>query len=188
MVIMIMKSIVMESVKPGQIVLRGGDELFFNEHVRKFYDYVLDSWRPPSKKIALYMGCSWHKPFSHSFMHLKVIRMLEKHNLADNVQQFIISEPLTICPRELETRFPAANYDFPPERLGEKGRAIFIERLRKFIEKYKDFYSFHVGFMPNHHKRIFDESSRGVLRPFYIPYNVYQLPNLLKLLKQFQSK
>ena len=183
-----MKNVVSRSFKPGQIILRGGDELFFNEYVYSFYDYVLNFWKPPSKKIALYLGCSRHKPFSRSFIHLKVIRMLEKHDLVNSIQQFIISEPLAICPRELETVFPAANYDFPPEKLGEKGRTIFIERLREFLKKYKDFYKFHVGFMPNHHRRVFNKSSHGVLRPLYVPYNVYQLPKLLELLKHLQLK
>jgi len=186
--VIVMKSNTHDCIKPGHIILRGGDELFFDEHVCNFYKYVLDFWNPSSKKIALYFGCSWHKPFSRSFIHLKVIKMLEKHNLDDSVQQFIVSEPLVICPRELETIFPAANYDFPPEKLGETGKIIFIERLREFLKKYGDLYEFHVGFMPNHHKEIFEKASHGFLKPMYVPYNIYQLPKLLKLLKHLRSK
>jgi len=177
-----------KAYSPGQIVLRGGDELFFNKHVRDFYNYVLYFWRPPAKKISLYLGCSWHKPFSRSFIHLKVIRMLKKHNLDNLVQQFIISEPLAICPRELENLFPAANYDFPPEKLGERGKNVFINRLRTFLAKYRDTYIFHVGFLPNHHKEIFMQASEGIINPFFIPYNVYQLPNLLTLLNSLKIK
>jgi len=174
--------------RPGQIVLKGGDELFQNKYVCSFYNYILNSWVPPHKKIALYFGCSWHKPFSRSFIHLKAIKMLEKYELDKMVQQFIISEPLIICPRELENVFPAANYDFPPKRLGERGRKIFVERLRSFIKKYGSNYDFHVGFMPNHHREIFDEASKGIIKPLYIPYNVFQLPNLLELLKRLNKK
>jgi len=174
--------------EPGIIVLKGGDDLFFNEYVYSFYQYVLEVWDPPQKHIALYMGCSCHKPFSKSFMHLKIIRMLKKHNLDDFVQQFIVSEPLTICPRELEETFPAANYDFPPEQLGEKGREEFVMRLKTFLrERASRVYEFHVGFMPNHHKEIFLEASEGLLKPRWVPYNLYQLPRLLMLLKELKT-
>jgi len=114
--------------------------------------------------------------------------MLKKHRLDDVVQQFIVSEPLTICPRELEKVFPAANYDFPPQELGEKGRRIFISRLRVFLEKYHDHYNFHVGFMPNHHKKIFIEASNELFDTRYIPYNLYNLPKLLRILKELNTQ
>lgn len=175
--------------EPGIIVLDGGDELFFNEYVIDFYHHVLHSWRSSNKPIALYFGCSHHKPFSKSFVHMKVIRMLKKHDLYDVVQQFIISEPLAICPRELELEFPAANYNFPPERLGRKGREEFIKRLKIFLQQraLKD-YEHHVTFMPNHHKEIFYEAAGNMLKPLNIPYNVYHLPKLLQVLKELKQK
>jgi len=115
--------------------------------------------------------------------------MLKKHDLDDLVQQFILSEPLAVCPRELEETFPAANYDFPPEQLGDKGREEFILRLRIFLQKRaQKMYGIHVGFMPNHHKRIFLEASAELLEPLLIPYNVYQLPKLLRLLEDLKTK
>jgi len=175
--------------EPGCIVLDGGDELFFNEHVLRFYRYVLEKWEPSEKIVALYFGCSYHKPFSRSFVHMKTIRMLKKHNLDDFVQQFIISEPLTICPRELETTFPAAHYDFPPERLGKQGKEEFVKRLRVFLQRrvFKT-YDYNVVFMPNHHKQIFGEASEKMLEPIYVPYNLYQLPKLLKVLEELKAK
>jgi predicted RNA-binding protein len=175
--------------EPGFIVLDGGDELFFNEHVLRFYHYVLDHWKPSEKPIALYFGCSHHKPFSQSFIHMKTIRMLRKHDLDDFVQQFVVSEPLTVCPRELETTFPAANYDFPPERLGKKGKEEFVKRLRMFLQiRASKAYEYHVVFVPNHHKEIFSEASEKVLEPAYVPYNLYQLPKLLIVLEELKKK
>jgi len=175
--------------EPGIIILDGGDELFFNEHVLRFYRYVLYNWKSCGKPIALYFGCSHHKPFSRSFIHMKTIRMLKKHDLDEFVQQFIISEPLAICPRELETTFPAANYDFPPERLGRKGREEFVNRLRMFLKKHASkAYEHHVVFVPNHHKEIFGEASEKVLEPIYVPYNLYQLPKLLKVVEELKNK
>jgi predicted RNA-binding protein len=175
--------------EPGFIVLDGGDELFFNEHVLRFYRYVLNGWKPSEKPIALYFGCSHHKPFSQSFIHMKTIRMLRKHDLDDFVQQFVVSEPLTVCPRELETTFPAANYDFPPERLGKRGKEEFVKRLRMFLQRCASkAYEYHVVFVPNHHKEIFSEASEKVLEPAYVPYNLYQLPKLLIVLEGLKKK
>jgi len=175
--------------EPGIIILDGGDELFFNEHVLRFYRYVINDWKPSEKPIALYFGCSHHKPFSRSFIHMKAIRMLKKHDLDDFVQQFIVSEPLTVCPRELETTFPAANYDFPPERLGNKGKEEFVKRLRVFLQRRASkTYEYHVVFMPNHHKKIFGEASENMLELTHVPYNVYQLPRLLIVLKELKKK
>lgn len=173
---------------PGQIALRGGDELFNHESVEEFFENVLQGWRPSEgKNIALYLGCSHHKPFSESFMHKKVSGMLKKHRLMGIVQQYILSEPLTICPRELETHFPAAHYDFPPERLGEMGRKIFVERLRKFLLKAQRLHNHHIVFAPNHHKQIFKEASLGLIKANFVPYNVYYLPKLLHALKNLND-
>jgi len=174
--------------KPGLIFLDGGDDLFFNRYILSFYHYVLEGWKPDGRPVALYFGCSHHKPFSKSFIHMKTIRMLEKHGLNNLVQQFILSEPLTICPRELETVFPAANYNFPPERLGEDGRKEFIRRLRIFLQKYAAKYKHHVVFAPTHHKKIFLDASKSLLEPVIVPYNVYQLPNLLITLKNLKNE
>ena len=174
---------------PGQIVLIGGDELFNHQSVKEFFENLLEGWRPSKgKNIALYLGCSHHKPFSESFMHKKVVGMLKKHNLRDIVQQYILSEPLTICPRELETHFPAAHYDFPPGKLGEKGRKIFVERLRKFLLKAQRLHTHHIVFAPNHHKQIFKEASFNLINPNFVPYNVYYLPKLLHALKSLNNE
>jgi predicted RNA-binding protein len=120
---------------------------------------------------------------------MKTIRMLKKYNLDGFVQQFIISEPLTICPRELETTFPAANYDFPPERLGNKGKREFVKRLRIFLHKRaSNTYGYHVVFAPNHHKEIICEASKELINPTYVPYNIYQLPKLLQVLKELKAE
>lgn len=170
---------------PGVIVLRGGSELFNHPDVIGFYRYVLNEWRPPpERKIALYMGCTAVKPYSRSFIHLKVIRMLEKHNLAYVVQQYIISEPMILVPRELENKYPVANYDFPKHLLDDKGKEIFVKRLRIILDKVSKFHIFHVAFMPRHHLEIFTKAGKGILDKFiYVPYNVYFLPNLLRELK-----
>ncbi|HIP31876.1 MAG TPA: hypothetical protein EYG86_03850 [Crocinitomicaceae bacterium] len=167
-------------------LLTGGDELFHHPAVIEFYHRVMEDWHPNGKKIALLMGCTHHKPYSKSFMHKKVIQLLKKYNLFDYVQQLIIGEPLTVCPREWEEIYPAAHYDFPPERLGTTGRIIFIQRLRAFFDKFVNKFEYFVVFAPNHHREIILNAGKGILpqaKTFIVPYNLYSLPNLRSVLE-----
>lgn len=171
---------------PGDVILIGRDELFFHKDVVAFYNNVLMNWKLPPKPLALYMGCTHHKPFSQSFMHQKVIGMLKAHNLEEIIQQYIVSEPLAICPREMESIYPAANYDFPPEKLTSRGRQIFISRLRKFLLKSAKHHICHIGFLPNHHRSILKKASEEIIEPIFIPYNLYYIPRLLKKLQEIR--
>jgi archaeosine synthase len=170
-----------------EIVLKGGDELFFHEDVIRFYNRVMNEWDLNSKNIALLLGCSLHKPYSHSFMHQKIIAMIKKHELDKDIQQYIIGEPLAVCPREWEELYPAAHYNFPPEKMGKTGREIFVSRLKKFFERAVNHYTVFVCFAPNHHKGIVLEASEDIFEPMVIPYNVYKLPTLLDTLKRLSG-
>uniref|UniRef100_A0A7C3RD32 DUF5591 domain-containing protein n=2 Tax=cellular organisms TaxID=131567 RepID=A0A7C3RD32_ARCFL len=163
--------------------LSGGDELFFHPDVLTFYYSVIEEWKS-EKKIALLLGCTKHKPYSRSFMHKKVIGMLRKHSLDSKVQEYIIGEPLIAVPREWETKYPATHYDFPPEKMTESGRKVFINRLNLFFKKAVKMHNFFIVFAPNHHKRIILESIDGLAHPIVVSYNVYRLPVLLEILKE----
>lgn len=163
------------------ILLQGGDELFFHQDVVSFYNFIMTKW-VSYKEVALLMGCSHHKPYSNSFIHAKVIGMLKKHKLESKVQQYIVGEPMVVVPRELENEYPASHYDFPPERLTEKGRKVFTERLNKFFRKAIKMHSQFVVFAPNHHRKIILEACNGLFQPLVVPYNVYKLKELLRVL------
>ncbi|MEM4729633.1 MAG: DUF5591 domain-containing protein [Thermoplasmata archaeon] len=169
-------------------ILKGGDELFNVGPVINFYYSVLEMIEDNDKPLALLLGCTKHKPYSKSFIHRKIISMLEKHLLNDYVQQYIIGEPLVVCPREMETYYPAAHYEFPPERLGHLGRDIFIKRLRKFFMKCEGHHYEYILFAPNHHKNIILTACKGIISPTIIPYNIYKLPDLLNIIKKFQTR
>lgn len=160
-------------------ILKGGDELFFEKAVVEFFRKVIEDWNFNSKSIALLLGCSHNKPYSKSFIHRKVIGLLRKYDLEREVQQYIVGEPLVIVPREWEKIYPAAHYDFPPERLGEVGRYVFIRRLRRFMEISSKHHEKFIVFAPNHHRKIILEASKNIVDLVTVPYNVYNLPKLL---------
>ncbi|MCS7123035.1 MAG: DUF5591 domain-containing protein [Candidatus Aenigmarchaeota archaeon] len=162
--------------------LKGSDELFFHPAVVNYYRMVIEKW-VSNKKTALLLGCSMHKPYSTSFMHKKVIGLLKKHGLENEVQQYIIGEPMVVVPRELENLYPASNYDFDPKNLCELGKRVFIERLRAFFNKAVNMHERFVVFAPNHHKQIILSASANLFEPVLVSYNIYKLPKLLSVLK-----
>ena len=168
-------------------ILEGGDELFSHSAVQRFFSNFLLSWIS-DKPIALFLGCSKHKPFSNSFIHKKVMGLLRKYEFNPIVQEYIISEPLVICPREWEKIYPAAHYDFPPEDMTEVGRNIFIERLRHAIDSIRDHHQYFMIFAPNHHKNIILEAAPEDLELIKIPYNIYMLPRMLQSLQNIRSE
>lgn len=121
-------------------------------------------------------------------MHRKIIGLIQKYGLNEDVQQFIIGEPLVVCPREWENRYPAAHYEFPPERLGENGKKIFITRLKEFFNKINGNYEVYVIFAPNHHRKIILSACDDMFSPTVIPYNIYNLPRLLNILKNYKQR
>ncbi len=163
--------------------LSGGDDLFFHPDVISFYSSVIKEWES-KKEVALLLGCTKHKPYSHSFMHKKVIGMLNEYNLTSMVQEYIIGEPLVVVPREWETRYPAAHYDFPPNEMTEKGRKVFTRRLNQFFRKAIKMHNVFIVFAPNHHKKIILDAIDCLFSPIIVPYNLYKLPVLLKTLKE----
>lgn len=168
----------MESQKDNDTRLVGGDELFFHKSVLRFFNKVLREWENPGKPVALFLGCSLHKPYSNSFMHKKVIGLLGNLQIPDLTQQYIVGEPLAICPREMENVYPAAHYDFPPNEMSEKGRETFVLRLSRFIRKNKDAHDHYVTFAPRHHSDILQEAAYNMIELNYVPYNMYKLPEL----------
>jgi predicted RNA-binding protein len=164
-------------------ILSGGDKLFNNPHVLDFYQNVIDEWSS-TKKIALLLGCSKSKPYSDSMMHKKIQGLIKKHQYDEKIQQYIIGEPLIAVPREWEKKFPAANYEFPPDEMTEKGRKIFVNRLKIFIKKVSKMHNQFIIFTPNHHRQIILECTDSLIDPVVVPYNIFQLPKLLAAIQE----
>ena len=113
--------------------------------------------------------------------------MLESMRAMDLVQQYIVGEPLVVCPRELENVYPAASYEFPPERLTVQGRRTFIVRLSRFLRTHQEAHDHFVLFAPRHHSDILKEAAFDTIDVVYIPYNIYNLPKLRKALAELDD-
>ncbi len=67
--------------------------------------------KPASAKILLLLPCSAKKPYSFSKSHVLFRRAVRACRNPHVIHEVIVTSPLGIVPRELETLYPAAHYD-----------------------------------------------------------------------------
>jgi predicted RNA-binding protein len=99
------------------------------------------------------------------------------------VWRFVVSEPLVIVPRFFDVYFPAAHYDYPPEKVTDEEMVIYVDLLRKAIETIAMKFEKIVYTLPRMHKRVFEKALELSQVPaHYTPYNVYYFPSLKEAL------
>ncbi len=174
---------------PGKIILKG-EGLFENPLVKAYHEYILRYWRPyTGNRLALLTPCSPKKPYSKSFMYVKLLAMLRK--LGVDLDHLVISEPLVMVPFEVHEYFPAANYDYPPSMVSSSEKRIYVELLARIIEEKLASYDHVVYFLPRFHKAVFEEAMEVASRKpqaTYVPYNVFFLPRLRDTILRLASR
>ena len=69
--------------------------------------------RPEGVRVLLLIPCSAKKPYSLSQSHMRFRQAIWDSGRADLVHEVIVTSPLGLVPRELETFYPAKDYDIP---------------------------------------------------------------------------
>ena len=79
--------------------------------VKRWHRFMENEYTcPPSiEKILILLPCSATKPYSSSPTHRKFIREIGH----SGIHELMITSPLAIVPRDLESVWPAAHYDLP---------------------------------------------------------------------------
>ena len=86
----------------------------YRPDVWRFRRRIMERWSPaPHKKVLLLIPCSAKKPYYTSKSHRLFEEVLLSVPNSCAVQELIITSPLGAVPRELETFYPAAQYDIP---------------------------------------------------------------------------
>ncbi len=95
---------------PG--IYAGSLESIQRPDIVRYNSFIRDEYiKPNNSRIALFIPCSAHKPYSESKTHMELIEALGKYRR--EVHEIIISSPVTLVPRELEEVYPPAFYDIP---------------------------------------------------------------------------
>ena len=76
--------------------------------VRRFAERVLERYLPPKADVAVLLPCSARKPYSLSQSHRRFCMAV-----GNRAHELIVTSPLGLVPRELETVYPAMHYDVP---------------------------------------------------------------------------
>jgi len=163
---------------PGEQVLKG-DWLFLHPTVKDYHEYLFSYLleRLGPGEVALITPCSKVKPYRDSFMYKKIESIINKYG--SDVWRFVMSEPLVIVPRYFDVYFPAAHYDYPPEKVMPEEVPIYVDLLRKSLEVISMRFERVVYTLPRKHKKIFEMALEQVqLGVTYTPYNVYFFPKL----------
>ncbi len=100
-------------------------------------DFIARFYEPPKiKRYALFMHCSYKKPYSTSQTHRKIIRYLQRLGKDyAKIHQLIISNP-GVVPREFENKYPFNAYDWPEYEETEEVKKAYVEINAKRIENY----------------------------------------------------
>jgi len=101
----------MERVQPiartGVMRANSGESMQRAE-VQRFANRVIERYVPPKIDVAVLLPCSARKPYSLSQSHRKF-----QQAVGGRAHELIVTSPLGLVPRELETIYPAGHYDVP---------------------------------------------------------------------------
>lgn len=118
--------------------------LITNESLRRpevirWHRRIKERYTPPKGiGLTVVLPCSARKPYSNSKSHMlfqKYIRMGAKEKLG-LVHEVILTSPLGLVPRELESVYPAAHYDVPVTgHWSKEEKDIAVELLADYMKK-----------------------------------------------------
>ena len=98
--------------------------------IQRFQHRLLTRYKkPPSTKILLLLPCSAKKPYSFSKTHKLFTQQTMKTINPYIIHEVIITSPLGVVPRELETIYPASNYDIGVTGIWDEDEKHMIRTL-----------------------------------------------------------
>lgn len=115
--------------------------------IKRFRNKIMDEYRPPEhKKVLVLLPCSAKKPYSLSKSHKMFTSAIRTADHDTLVHEVIITSPLGIVPRELETFYPANAYDIPVTGEWKVEEKAFIRSmLAKLLENEYEHVISHLG-------------------------------------------
>lgn len=129
------KYVFMERVQPiaraGVMRANSGESLQRAE-IRRFAERVIERYMPPKTDVAVLLPCSAKKPYSLSQSHRKF-----QLAIGGRAHELIVTSPLGLVPRELETMYPAGHYDVPVTGYWDAEEcAVITDILARYFRKH----------------------------------------------------
>jgi len=100
---------IMQEVKSLESI---GPTSYFRPDFLEYRERVINNFTPePWTKLIILLPCSAKKPYSESKSHKKFHEVMHKFKEFPDFQEFIITSPLGVIPRQLENIYPVNNYN-----------------------------------------------------------------------------
>jgi len=101
--------------------------------VRRFMERVVSRYIPPDAEVAVLLPCSAKKPYSLSQSHRKFLTAV-----GNRAHELIVTSPLGLVPRELETVYPAMHYDVPVTGYWDaEEHAVIAPVIARYFRKHR---------------------------------------------------
>ena len=125
----------MERVQPvarAGVMQANSGESMQRAEVRRFTERVIERYVPPKTDVAVLLPCSAKKPYSLSQSHRKF-----QQAIGGRAHELIVTSPLGLVPRELETVYPAGHYDVPVTGYWDAEEcAVIADVLARYFRKH----------------------------------------------------
>ncbi|HPD74729.1 MAG TPA: archaeosine synthase subunit alpha [Methanoregulaceae archaeon] len=116
----------------GGILKANSGESMNRPEVRRFMERVLSRYIPPKTDVAVLLPCSARKPYSLSQTHRRFCMAID-----GRAHELIVTSPLGLVPRELETVYPAMHYDVPVTGFWDaEERAVIAGVIAQYFKKH----------------------------------------------------
>jgi archaeosine synthase len=118
----------------GGPFLASSKESLWRPEIRRYRERIETRYLPPtSPEVLLLLPCSARKPYSLSKTHRMFREAVRNSGIASSVQEVIVTSPLGIVPRELETVYPAQQYDIPVTGHWDEDEKNIIKHLLRWL-------------------------------------------------------
>lgn len=115
-----------------------GPSSYYRPDFQEFRERTIENFEPnPWTTLIILLPCSAQKPYSQSSSHRKFQNVIKKFPEFPNFQEFIITSPLGVVPRQLEDIYPVNSYDISVTGDWDNEEInITAGMLIKMLEKY----------------------------------------------------
>jgi len=121
----------------GQTFLRGvGVRYLTHSAFEEGFKRILQHYRPRKHYLlCLFLPCSYGKPYSHSFIHFFIRKVIWESGCSEYVHEVIVSNA-GVIPRELEEYYPYCCYDWNPKYETPEVKREYVRVLRRRVARY----------------------------------------------------
>jgi archaeosine synthase len=126
------------------------DPPFFLPEFEDAFRFIISTYNPPKREIAIFLPCALRKPYSRSPSHRLFQKVIDSQ-LHPDTYHIVVFGTCGVVPRELELMYPFAHYHYMLGKCTDRNiREAFLEietyRLSMYLEKTKDMYKKRVAY------------------------------------------